>query len=376
MKQKEYFGAGSIRNLGSIISENKAKDIFLVTGKKSYESCGAKEKIEPILKGCNITYFSDFEANPKIYDIIKGIEIFRKGSYDLVVGVGGGSVIDTAKLINILSAQRGEPVEYLKKGGKIENESIPLVAIPTTSGSGSEATHFAVVYIEGVKNSLAHEYIIPNYCIIDPDLTMNLPQNITASSGMDALSQAIESYWCINSNEESKRYARESITLAIDNLKEAVNSPSKESRSAMAKAAYLSGKAINITKTTACHAVSYPITSHFNIPHGHAVGLTLAEMMEFNLNVTEDDCLDKRGADYVKDTIYDVLGLMGAENIDEGKNILKNLMKNIGLETSLSKIGILNTEIILEEGFNPERVKNNPRELSRDNLKFILKNIY
>ena len=298
---------------------------------------------------------------------------FRK--CDFVIAVGGGSVIDIAKSINILSVQTESPEKYIKGELKINNKGKNLVAIPTTSGSGSEATHFAVVYIDKIKLSLEHkEYMLPDYSIVDPQLTMSLPKKITASTGMDALCQGIESFWCVNSTDESKTYAREAIKLAISNLKEAVNNPSKNSRKSMSKAAYLAGKAINISKTTAPHAVSYPITSYFKVSHGHAVAITLPYFIPFNSKITEKDILDKRGVNYVKETLKELLAILDTKTEEEAQNKILNLMQDIGLDTNL-KIGKKSIEIIIKNGFDPQRIKNNPRLLTEENLREILKNI-
>ncbi len=375
MKQKEYF---NLNELSNILDKNRPSNIFLVTGGRSYELCGAKEKIEPILQGYKTIIFSDFTPNPKIKDIEKGIKIFRENNCDFVIAVGGGSAIDTAKSVNILSAQDGNPEDYVK-GKEIENKNHTLVAIPTTAGSGSEATHFAVVYIDKEKYSLAHEFILPDYAIVDYRLTKSLPKNQTASTGMDALSQAIESYWCVYSNDESKTYAKEAINLSIKYLRDAVNNPTDKSREAMAKAAHLAGKAINISKTTASHAISYPITSYFGIAHGHAVVLTLGEMLVYNSNVTEQDCLDKRGADYVRTTINEIVELLSATSAEEASKKITTLMKYINLTTTLKESGIKTEEdiaLIIKHGFNPGRVKNNPRLLTEESLRKILQEIY
>ena len=376
--QQEYLGFESINNLKEILSKHNPKNIFLVTGKSSYEKCGAKKAIEPYLENCNVINFYDFEVNPKLKDIEKGIEVFKKNNCDFVIAVGGGSVMDVAKSINVLAANDEKPQEYVDKKINIENRGKTLVAIPTTSGSGSEATRFAVIYINKIKCSLDHEFVVPDYAIVDPHFTMNLPKEITASAGMDALCQAIESYWCINSTDKSKNYAKEAIKLAMSNLSDAVNNPSEQSREAMSKAAHLAGKAINISKTTSCHAVSYPITSYFNVLHGHAVALTLGQMLVYNSSVTKNDLSDKRGVDYVKTTIDEIVNLIGAWNAEEASEKISNLMEEIGLSTKLSRLGIRTNNdinIIIKNGFDPDRVKNNPRKLTEEALREILSNI-
>lgn len=369
MNQKEIFGLGSLNKIKNIISRLRTKRILLVTGKDSYVSSGAKQIIESSLKDKQVTIFSNFEINPKLKDIKKGILLFQKVKPDLVVAIGGGSVIDVAKAINSLSANHGNPVDYIKGNLKIDKQGKTLIAIPTTSGSGSEATHFAVVYVGKTKYSLAHESILPSYAIIDPQLTFNSPPKLTAISGMDAFCQAVEAYWSVNSTSLSKRCSKQAIKLATKFLETAVNSPTLESRVAMSKAAHLAGKAINIAKTTACHAISYPITTYFGVPHGHAVGLTLSSMMEYNTAVTKADINDKRGVIYVRRSIKD---------IGTSSEYINKLMVSIGLETKLSKLNISHErdlDLIIKNGFNPDRVKNNPRLLTKTSLRKIITNL-
>ena len=214
MEQQEFVGLNSIHNLKEILSSHSPKNIFLVTGKASYEKCGARAIFDSILKNYSITRFYDFGANPKLNDIEKGIKMFKENNCGFVIAAGGGSVMDASKSINILSNNDNEPIEYIKNPKKIKNKGKTLIAIPTTSGSGSEATHFAVVYIDKTKYSLVHEFMLPDYSIVDYQFTLSLPKSVTASSGMDALCQGIESYWCIYSTDESKHYAKEAIKLA------------------------------------------------------------------------------------------------------------------------------------------------------------------
>ena len=378
MTQEEYIGFNSINNLKSILSKNSPKSIFLVRVRDSYNICGAKDAMENNLKGYKVTQYYDFETNPKIEDVKKGIPLYKENDCDFIIAIGGGSTIDMAKSIAILSANSGDPEDYIYKRKEIKNKGNPLVAIPTTSGTGSESTKFSIVWVGKTKCSLEHEFVRPDYAIIDPQFTLSLPRYITACTGFDALCQAIESYWCVNSTEESKRYAREAIKLIMGNFHDAANKPTKESREAMAIAAHLAGKAINISKTTACHSISYPITSYFNVPHGHASGLTLGQMLVFNSQVLDDDILDKRGVPYVKSIIRDILNLIGAESADEASKKITRLMQEIGLSTKLSELGIkteTDREIVIQNGFHPDRVNNNPRKLTEEALREILNEI-
>ena len=325
------------------------------------------------------TAFSDFETNPKLKDIKKGISIFKKAKPNVVIAVGGGSVIDVAKAINALATNKSDPADYITGKEKITKPGKPLIAIPTTSGSGSEATHFAVVYIGKTKYSLAHEYILPNYALIDPQLTLTLPPQITASSGLDALGQAIEAYWSVNSTPVSKRYSSAALKIILPNLVKAVRAPTSRSRMAMSQASHLAGKAINLAKTTACHAISYPITAYFGVPHGHAVGLTLSSLLKYNAGISQNDTLDKRGVVYVKKAIKDLAKLIvGKNDVAEAATTIDGILTGVGLETRLSRLNIKtdqDIELIIKNGFNPDRVKNNPRLLTKEALRKILVNL-
>lgn len=378
MTQKEYFGFGSIKDLKEILIKNNPKNIFLVTGKKSYELCGAKKMFDNLLKSYNVTRFYDFSENPKLKDLKIGVKLFKEKEYDIIIAIGGGTVIDMAKLINIFAAQTGTPLEYIKKEKKIEKRGKPSVAIPTTAGSGSEATRFAVVYDDGLKYSVEHKYVLPEYSIVDPKLTMSMPSKIAASTGIDALGQAIESYWNINSTQISKKFAKKAIKLLVNNFEKSIKSPTRKIKKKVMYAANLSGKAINITKTTACHSISYPLTSYFNIPHGHAVGLTLGEVLLYNSRVNKKDCTDKRGSKYVRDTMEELANMISNSDVIKAKEFIENLMKKTGLKTKLSQLGIKREDlpVIVKNGFAPKRMENNPRKITKQRLYSLLESIF
>ena len=282
-----------------------------------------------------------------------------------------------AKLINILSTQDEEVRDCVFNQRFLHKSKLPLVAVPTTAGTGSEATHFAVVYIDKKKYSVAHESVLPNYIILDPRLTMNLPSYITASTGVDALSQGIEAYWSAYSTEESKKYAKEAIELVLDNILQAVNNPTRKSRENMLLGANLAGKAINIAKTTAPHAISYTFTSYFGIPHGHAVGLTLGEMFFYNSLVSERDVTDMRGIKYIKKVFSELNEILGCSSAEASKDKIVKIMYDCGLKTRLSELGVKSNDDIelVCNNVNTERLKNNPRSLTKQALKKILVSI-
>ena len=367
-----YFGEGSINKLKEIIEKERCENIFLIRSKKSYKNF--KKKIENLIK-CNFVSYCDFETSLSIDDVKRGLNLFQKRNFDLIIAVGGGSVIDMAKLIGIFSANSGQIYDYLSNELVFKKKSCRVVAVPTTAGSGSEVTHFAVLYDGSTKYSISHQdFILPRYAVVDPLLTHTMPTYLTAVCGMDALCQAIESYWSVTSSEESKNLSIEAIRLIFSNLEKSVSSPSNESRSNMSKASHLAGKAINLTKTTAPHAVSYPLTKIFNIPHGHAVALTIGRFYEFNYDVHSDNLNDKRGDKFIVDEIDKLNKVMGVSCVMDANKKIKYLMKNIGLETSLYKLGIKSEEDvnIIVKNINPERIDNNPKKVNKKDVKNIL----
>ena len=303
------------------------------------------------------------------------IELYKKSGCETTIAIGGGRIIDMAKIVAFFAENNLEPYDFIENPKKKMFKNIFLIAIPTTAGSGSQATRYAVLYKNKQKYSIENEFLLPAVAIVDPQLTMSMSKKITAITGTDALCQAIESYWSINSNQESKAFAKASLKLIASNFEKAVSNPDTDSRLAMAKAAHLSGKAINITKTTACHSISYPLTSYFGIPHGHAAGLTLSSMFEFISNVNEEDVADSRGCSYIKNTLNEISNIFGTEDNFEMKRKLDILLQSIGLETKLCELGIRTSadyEVIINNGFNPERVKNNPRRMTKDALRNLL----
>ena len=374
MKQKIYTGYNSYKKIYDILEKISPKKIFLVTGKKSYFLSGAKNLLSEFINKYNYFRFYDFETNPKLKDLINGINIFNREKFDIIISVGGGTVMDIAKSISILATQQGDLEEFIKGKIFLKERQIPSIMIPTTAGTGSESTHFSVIYINKTKYSLAHNSMLSNFVILDPIFTKNLPPYITACTCMDALCQGIESFWSINSTEESRIYSKQAIKLIISNIIKNVNNPNTISREKMLIASNLAGKAINIAKTTAAHSVSYPLTSYFKIPHGHAVALTLPHFIEFNNDVSSENLQDSRGVEFIKDKMRELFAILKVNTANKAKDKIINIMKKINLETRLSKLGINrnNIDIIIENGFNPQRMKNNPRVVDEKDLRILI----
>ena len=376
--KKEYLGLGSIGRLRGILDHFNAQKVFLVTGKTSFRASGAEDTVMPILTQYRYCHYVPQSHFPQVSAIIEEIPSFKKFDPDVIVAIGGGHVLDTAKALNVLAFQGGDLNRYVSGEIPLKKKGVPLITIPTTAGTGSEYTQFAIVYAGEKKYSLAHEeYILPDACIVDPGLTRSMPVRVAAETGLDALCQGIESYWSVASNEVSRGFAKEAIALAMRSLIQAVHDPDDESRLDMAKAASLSGKAINITKTTAAHALSYPISTHFGIAHGHAVALTLQGFLPYNYHVSDQDCNDPRGPEFVRKSMEELIVLLGAADIDGASRKLRRLIEEIGLEGTFSKCGIAREDIptIIHDGFSQARMANNPRMLRRHDIQRVLNDL-
>lgn len=344
MVQQAYLGKDSIKEIVPLLKRHNAKHVFLVRGKGSYTACGAEEIIQNALTkaNCELTEFYDFSENPKCEDLERGIELLNNSKADVIIAVGGGSVLDMSKLIRFFSSYRGEVTgkTFIKVC-----DLLPLIAMPTTAGTGAEATHFAVVYKDKIKYSAEHDDMLPNYAIIYPPFTYSNPQYLTACTGFDALAQAIEAFWNLNATEESDIYAEKAIRLLWPNLPDVVNNPTEELRNKVFEGSYWAGRAINITKTTAPHAFSYPLTTYYGYPHGHAVALTFPFFMERNCGNLNRD----------KIRVNKLLSLLRLENFENLREVFFEYTTQIGLYFR----GDYEVFKVLDN-INLERLKNNP----------------
>ena len=369
MKQVEYIGLNSLDCLWDLVDEMKVQRIFLVASKSAFKGSKFKEILNDLKKSKKIEsvyIFSDFENNPKCEDVIEGVKLFKEGNWDAIISYGGGSTIDVAKLIKYFSCIKDDVHAEL-----FPVQEVPHVAIPTTCGTGAEATHFAVMYCNGEKHSIESGDILPEYVVIDPMVLVTLPDRALASSIVDSLAQGIESYWSINSTDESKVYSMKCILLVMENYLKAFRERDIDSLSKLAKASNFSGKAINIAKTTAAHAMSYVLTSKYGIPHGQAVMILLPHVYEFNAQIKGEIC-DPRGKEYVEKVIRELNELLCVRSPEEAKAKLKDIMTSLNLETRLSEITSLKIDIQdLASSVNLERLKNNPIKIDKYSSELI-----
>lgn len=369
INQKAFVGTNSIAEMQCFIHSLSLKKVFLLRGKKSYVSCGAKDIMENVFSKEKLTVIEwcDFQENPKIEDLEKGLALFCESAADIIIAVGGGSVLDMAKLLRFSYSYEGNLTgkDFVKR-----KKLVPLVAVPTTSGTGCETTPFSVCYKDQVKYSVAHPDMQPDLAIIYPPFTYNNSPYLTACTGFDALAQAIEAYWNVNATPESDKYALEAICLLWHSLPEAVNAPTQEVRNKMSQGAYLAGRAISVTKTTAPHAFSYAFTTYCDYPHGHAVALTFPFFFELNVRKF-DGLLQKTISEGAyKAKMMCLTRLLKIDGVSYA--ILFDYIKNIGLLSKGYKEDI--KEMINK--VNLERLSNNPVKISDEILLNLEKYLY
>jgi len=356
------------------ISNICPKNVLICTGASSYEKSGAKKLIESLFYRENLFFFNDFSVNPNIDDLKKGLLLFKNKDIDLVAAAGGGSVIDMAKLLKIFLNSDFDIIQSIKKNNIFIKKNIPLLAIPTTAGSGSEATHFSVIYIDSIKYSVICDSLLPDYVLLLPYLSYSSDAYLASCCGADALCHALESFWSVHSTSRSMDYSKEAITALWEYLpylkKNDLNVKDK-----IFFAANAAGMAINTSFTTAPHAYSYGITSLLGVPHGHAVSLTLPYFFNINLNVSKDNCNDPRGEEWVRDRMNDLLKLLDC-NQEEIVNKLSAFFQNLFLE----KNSIIKSKITREvkqklaSCINLQRLNNNPVKINQNDIENIIFN--
>ena len=307
--------------------------------------------------------FSDFLPNPLYESVVRGVRLFQKEKCDSIIAVGGGSAIDVAKCIKLYSNMKGngENGEWLK-AECIPNE-IPFLAMPTTAGTGSEATRYAVIYYDGKKQSITSESIIPDDVLMDPRSLKTLPLYQKKATMCDALCHAIESFWSMNSTNESKDYSKIAINGVLENMKGYLSN-TDEGNAGMLMAAHYAGKAINITQTTAGHAMCYKITSLFGCAHGHAAILCDRILFPWMIE-NADKCIDSRGKEYLLDTLNDIGQVLGCDDAKQGAKKLSDLFIELELEIPVADKKQFEE---LRSSVNPERLKNHPISLDNDTI--------
>lgn len=367
-----------VYDIRKILEEWSGKKLFLVHG-RSFDTLsvpagepdgnaaenGREVSLAALFAPLRTVHFTAFTPNPKYEEVAAGVEAFRASGADVIVAVGGGSAIDVAKCIKLF-CKMDDSVNYLEQ--EQTDTGIPLIAVPTTAGTGSESTRHAVIYFKGKKQSISHGSIVPDTAVLEPAFLRNLPPYQKKCALLDALSQGIESWWSVNSTEESRAYSKSAVTGILENRRAYLEENDAAAAKAVLIAANFSGRAINVTATTAPHAMSYRLSSQFHIPHGHAVALGMERVFPYTVSHAED-CVDHRGRAYLEGVFSKIQSVITPEAFRELLGELE-IRSPYGTDGQAEDPGARESLIReFTESVNPLRLKNHPVRLSEETLK-------
>ncbi|MQA60878.1 MAG: iron-containing alcohol dehydrogenase [Actinophytocola sp.] len=372
------YGADAVLRLPGLVAASGARRIMLVCGRSSFAASGA-EAMLPALEQCAAVHrWSDFAANTDSADLRTGLAVMREIDPDLVLGIGGGSAMDMAKLLCVYRDVPGDGLtEAITSGRKTESRRNRLMLVPTTSGSGSEATHFAVVYIGDAKYSIAGAGMRPNAIVLDPKLSTSSSPYQRATSGIDAVCQAIESMWATGATDRSRFFARIALRLLLPAIERFVHEPEPAAARAMCIGSHFAGRAIDISRTTAAHALSYGITKTYGVSHGHAAALTLGGFLAAHADATAAELRDGVDPAVHAAAVGEVLAALDAADGQNARRRFTALMRRIGLDPSLTAAGASTQQAraALAVTVNTERLGNNPVAFTADELAGLVNEI-
>lgn len=364
-----HFGQGIIASLPSIISELGGTKPLVVMD-PGLVKAGQDSAITKPLSDAGLDYilYDKIDPEPGLRLADTGTELARDNLCDCVVGVGGGSAMDVAKAISILLTNGGKAVDYIGLG-KIKKAGVPKIMVPTSSGTGAEVTFTAVFINEETesKAGMNGDPLYPEAAVLDPALTLSLPPHVTAATGIDALTHALEAYTSIQANKISEMYSMTAINLIVNNLRDAfADGRNMEARSNMLMASLLGGKALAIAGVGLVHAMAYPLGGMFGISHGLANAVLLPYVTEFNLigNLEKHALLAEIfGVDSSDLTLRD----SAAELVEE----LHLLNSDLNVPATLQELNIPSDKIeeMAEIALTVARpVENNPRQPSKEDV--------
>lgn len=376
-----YFGAGKINELPKIIS-GFGKNILLVTGKSSFKQSPYRELIYQLLNDAKISFTEiAVSGEPSPYLINKAVETYRNANIEAVVSIGGGSVVDAGKAISAMLCE-DKIIETFLEGIGTANPTgnkKPFIAIPTTAGTGSEATKNSVISNidskNGFKKSLRHDNYVPDVALIDPQLQLTVPSEITASCGLDALTQLLEAYTSPSASPLTDSLCESGLAAAGLGLSRAYNNGSSdlEARSLMSYAAYMSGMALANAGLGIVHGIASVLGGYYNIPHGVACGTILASATRINIDELKKDQSEQSKIllkKYIKAGKIFNNNQSDETSIDSLLMSIANLLEEFKIPR-LSNYGINSDD--LSRLANESENKNNPIKLSKTNIELILK---
>jgi alcohol dehydrogenase class IV len=365
MPTKIRFGWGRFQEIRQVVDELKGKKIFLVTGRHFAKKYGFLDKLADYLKGLAVEIYAEIEENPSIETVDRGAEQCRKSQCNLIIGLGGGSAMDAGKAIAMLQKNPGSIREYLDQERVCQAKGLPVITLPTTSGTGSEVTPFTVIFhpAKKAKPAIAPPENFPDVALVDPELTTSTPFEVAASTGLDALCQAVEGFWSTQGNPLTRSLAFQGIKLAMENVESACLKKDRESVVNMALASHLTGIEMSNIGNTSIHPLSYPITLDYNVSHGFACAIFLPAVIRFN-------------AQAIENRFRDLLRILSLSSVEAFADKVDFLMEKLKAPRRLSKLGVKQEDIpgIAKRGVGRSTAWN-PRSMTEEDIIQICRTI-
>lgn len=370
LNEVSYFGPGARKELPEVVKRLGKSKALIVTD-AGLVKFGVAKMVTDVLDGASIPYeiFSDVKPNPTVTNVKDGIEAYKKSGADFIIAVGGGSSIDTAKAVGIvINNPDFSDIVSLEGCAPTTHKSVPIVALPTTAGTAAETTiNYVIIDEENHKKMVCVDpNDIPAVAIVDAELMYSLPASLTAATGMDALTHAIEGYITKGAWSLSDMFEIEAIRMISRNLPTAVAEPSNaEARDAMAVAQYVAGMAFSNVGLGLVHGMAHPLGSLFDVPHGVANALLLPTIMEWNMPA----CLDKYPA-IAEAMGVDIAGMTREEAAQAACDAVKALSIKVGIPQHLSEIGIKESDIqaLSEQAISDVCTPGNPRDVTIEDI--------
>lgn len=353
---KIHFGAGSFEKLGEVLTELNVQHCVIACGRHFAPTAKAMQEKDSRIAAV----FGGVEQNPQLSGVEEVVCLARETGADTVIGVGGGSAIDTAKFAAAIALGDGEALEYYQGEKPFPEERLNIIAVPTTAGTGSEVTQVSVISHDTEKRTINNPVFMPKAAIVDPVLSSTVPPRTTMISGLDALAHALEGYWSRNHQPISDLMAVEAVSLILANLETAyLDGTNMEARSNMAYASLLGGLSFARPKTAGCHACAYPLSEDYHLPHGEACAFTLDSFVRIN-------------ADERLENLCHRVGLSGTEELAQKIYYLKQLA---GLRCRLSDLGEVNLSKLAHDCSVHGLMANNPVKMDENALRAMFEQI-
>ena len=347
-----YFENGCVAGHGDVFKKMGSK-AMIITDPISAEVTGAKADVIKELDECGISYlyFDKVQSNPTIGCVREALAALDECGADFIIAIGGGSALDTGKAVSILSRQNGTDDEIFRKA--YTDDTMPLICIPTTSGTGSEVTPYAMIIDEkkGTKNNLNSPYLFADVALLDPKYTMTVPYKVTVNTAVDAMTHAMESLFAVTTNHLVRTIAFKGLERMGPSLRDVLKGDlTPEARENLMFGSLLGGIVVSQTRTSALHGMSYPMTSIKHIPHGRAMSLIIPNYLEF-WNTKEPELIEE------------IIDAMGYGSLDEFVDVLRGLMGEVApeekltleekqsfIKTVMGQHNILNTRVDISAG--------------------------